>query len=304
MSNSSLVVYTKLSPNKSSRNGNKIDRITPHHMAGVLSIETCGNVFAPSSRQASSNYGIGPDGRVGLYVNENERAWTSSSAANDRRAVTIEVANSAIGGNWPVSEAAWNSLVNLCTDICQRNGIPGLVWTGTTLGSITNHDMFKNTNCPGPYLKGRMGELADEVNKRLKNGWKPSAPTNSGSSTSTPSIPGKISEDGIWGNNTTLKLQSVLGMKFADGIISGQDMSAVARANKGGLLASTFKAGVKGSPTIRALQKKIGAKEDGYMGPDTFKKLQSYLGTTVDGYASKPSAAVRALQKRLNAGSL
>ncbi len=168
MSNSPLVSYVNLSPNCSSRNGAKIDRITPHHMAGNLSIETCGNVFAPSSRQASSNYGIGSDGRIGLYVEESMRAWTSSSYANDRRAVTIEVANSSIGGDWPVSDAAWKSLVNLCVDICKRNGIPGLTWTGSTLGSITTHDMFKRTNCPGPHLKSRMNQLADEVNARLR----------------------------------------------------------------------------------------------------------------------------------------
>lgn len=168
MSNSPFVVYTKLSPNYSSRNGNKIDKITPHHMAGNLTIETCGDVFAPASREASSNYGIGTDGRVGMYVPEEYRAWTSSNAANDRRSITIEVANSSLGGEWPISDSAWNSLIDLCVDICQRNDIPGLIWTGDSLGSITTHDMFANKTCPGPYMKSRMGELADLVNARLK----------------------------------------------------------------------------------------------------------------------------------------
>lgn len=167
MSNSPLVSYTKLSPNYSSRNGKKITKITPHHMAGNLTIETCGDVFAPTSRQASSNYGIGTDGRIGLYVPEEYRSWCSSNAANDSVAVTIEVANDRLGGDWHVSDAAFNSLVDLCVDICQRNGIPGVVWTGDSLGSITNHDMFSNTNCPGPYLKSRMGDLATIVNQRL-----------------------------------------------------------------------------------------------------------------------------------------
>ena len=170
---SPLATYVDLSPNYSQRNGNKIDRITPHHMAGVLSVETCGNIFKSPARQASSNYGIGNDGRIACYVPEEYRAWTSSNAANDRRAVTIEVSNSMLNGDWPVSPTAWDALVKLCVDICKRNGIPGLVWTGTTLGSVTTHDMFANTNCPGPYLKSRMGELAETVNKALETGVTP-----------------------------------------------------------------------------------------------------------------------------------
>lgn len=185
MSNSPLVSYTKLSPNYSSRNGTKITKITPHHMAGVLSVETCGNIFASSARQASSNYGIGNDGRIAMYVPEDKRAWTSSNAANDRAAVTIEVANSYAGGDWPVSDAAWKALVNLCVDICQRNGIKGLTWTGGKDGSLTCHYMFAATGCPGPYLKSKMGQLANEVNAKLNNGYKPQAPSTGGSSTST-----------------------------------------------------------------------------------------------------------------------
>lgn len=186
MTISGLSVYTQVSPNKSKRT-KKICKITPHHMAGNLSIETCGNVFAPSSRQASSNYGIGTDGRIGCYVPEEYRAWTSSNANNDQQAITIEVANSSVGGDWPVSDAAWNSLVNLCVDICQRYGFT-LEWTGNANGSLTNHDMFAATNCPGPYLKSRMAELANTVNSRLGQGSvsqpqetpQPSAPTNTG----------------------------------------------------------------------------------------------------------------------------
>lgn len=169
MSNSSLVNYTQISPNKSSRNGNKISKITVHHMAGNLTVETCGNVFAPSSRQASSNYGIGTDGRVGMYVEEKDRAWTSSNGANDRQAVTIEVANNTLAPTWTVSDVAWNKLVELCIDICRRNGISKLVWTGDSSGNLTTHDMFANTNCPGPYLKPKMPELANSVNNRLGN---------------------------------------------------------------------------------------------------------------------------------------
>ena len=167
MSNSSLVNYTKLSPNCSKPRNNTIKKITIHHMAGNLSVETCGNVFAPTSRQASSNYGIGTDGRVGLYVEEKNRSWCSSSAANDNQAVTIEVANCKGAPNWEVSDAAYNKLIDLCVDICYRNGIKQLNWTGDATGNLTCHYMFAATACPGPYLKARMPEIAAKVNARL-----------------------------------------------------------------------------------------------------------------------------------------
>lgn len=169
MSNSPYVDYTKLSPNcYANRGGAKIRKITPHHMAGNLTVEACGQVFQNKSHEASSNYGIGTDGRIGLYVPESKAAWTSSSYSNDTQAVTIEVANSKAGGNWPVSAKAWNALVALCVDICRRNGIKSLSWTGDKSGSLTCHYMFAPTGCPGPYLKGRMAKLANAVNKELK----------------------------------------------------------------------------------------------------------------------------------------
>ena len=167
MSNSSLVSYTKLSPNCDHPRNHAIDKITIHHMAGDLSVETCGNLFANSSYEASSNYGIGSDGRVGLYVDEGDRAWASASPSNDNRAVNIEVANCATGGDWPVSSAAYNKLIGLCVDICQRNGIKALNYTGDTDGNLTEHRMFVATACPGPYLHERMGRIAAEVNSRL-----------------------------------------------------------------------------------------------------------------------------------------
>ena len=91
--NSPLVSYTKLSPNHSGQRTHSIDRITPHCVVGQCSVETLGNIFLPTSRQASSNYGIGVDGRVGMYVEEKNRSWCSSSAANDQRAITIECAS-------------------------------------------------------------------------------------------------------------------------------------------------------------------------------------------------------------------
>lgn len=168
MSNSPLVSYVRISPNKTSPRKDKITKITIHHMAGNLSVQTCGNVFAPSSRQASSNYGIDSKGNVGMYVEEKDRAWTSSNAANDNCAVTIEVANDGGSPNWHVSDTALSKLIDLCVDICVRNGIEKLNYTGDKNGNLTRHNMFAKTTCPGPYLESKFPYIADEVNKRLQ----------------------------------------------------------------------------------------------------------------------------------------
>ena len=214
MSNSSLISYTQISPNRNSPRNQPISKITVHHMAGNLSVETCGNVFAPSSRQASSNYGIGSDGRVGMYVEEKDRSWASSSAWNDHRAVTIEVANDQIGGNWHVSDAAWNKLVELCVDICRRNGMKSLVWTGGKDGSLTCHYMYASTSCPGPYLKGRMAELARTVTARLGGASGPS--TSGGSSAPSGSVADLANRviAGEFGNGDARK--AALGDRYAE----------------------------------------------------------------------------------------
>lgn len=168
MSNSSLVVYKKMSPNYTKMFKKKNTDIVIHHMAGKLSIETCGNVFARTSTEASSNYGIGNDGRIGLYVDESNRSWATSNAALDKRAVTIEVANSEIGGDWPVSDKAMDSLIELCVDICKRNKIKKLNYTGDKTGNLHMHCWYAATACPGPYLKSKFSYIAKEVNKRLE----------------------------------------------------------------------------------------------------------------------------------------
>lgn len=168
MSNSPLVDYVRISPNSTNPRKNPISVITIHHMAGNLSVESCGAVFAPTSRQASSNYGIGTDGRVGLYVDEANRSWCSSNAANDNKAVTIEVANDdTTSGTWHVSDTALAKLIDLCVDICKRNGIPKLSYTGDKSGNLTMHKWFAATACPGPYLESKFPYIAAEVNKRL-----------------------------------------------------------------------------------------------------------------------------------------
>lgn len=180
--NSSLVTYTKISPNKTANRNHAIDTISIHCMAGNLTIESCGNVFASSSRQASSNYGIGTDGRIGMYVEEKDRSWCTSNAENDHRAVTIEVANDGGAPDWHVSDKAMDSLIKLCADICKRNGIKELKWKANKAliekidqQNMTVHRWFAAKACPGDYLYNKHGYIAEEVNKIL-NGVATSSP--------------------------------------------------------------------------------------------------------------------------------
>lgn len=167
--NSSLVNYTKLSPNYNPRD-RKISKITIHHMAGNLTVETCGNIFASSAREASANYGIGSDGRVGLYVEEKNRSWASANRENDMIAVTIEVANDGGAPDWHVSDVAIAKLIDLCVDICKRNGIEKLNYTGDTRGNVTRHNMFVPTSCPGPYLQSKFPCASEEI-YRVRKSW-------------------------------------------------------------------------------------------------------------------------------------
>lgn len=174
MSNSPLVSYTKISPNKSSPRNHKIDTVTIHCVVGQCSVETLGNVFAPTSRRASSNYGIGYDGRIGMYVEEKDRSWCSSNAANDNRAITIEVASDT-KEPYAVNAKAYAALIDLLVDICKRNGIKELVWSTNKADRVnhkngcnmTVHRDYANKSCPGTYLYERHAQIASEVNKRL-----------------------------------------------------------------------------------------------------------------------------------------
>ena len=168
--NSPLTTYVHLSPNADFPRKSEIKKITIHHMAANLSLERLGESFGRIDRSASANYGIDVNGNVALYVEEANRAWTSSNAENDNMAVTIEVANEEIGGDWKVSDRSFDALIDLCTDICLRNGIEELVYTDDSQGNLTTHKMFNpNTDCPGPYLGSRMWEIAELVNERLRS---------------------------------------------------------------------------------------------------------------------------------------
>ena len=173
MSNSKLISCTLISPNKSSPRNHKIDTITIHCVVGQCSAERIGEIFAPTARQASSNYGIGYDGRIGMYVEEKDRSWCSSSAANDNRAITIEVASDTTAP-YAVNDKAYAALLDLLTDICKRNGIKKLLWKAdkSLIGKVdqqnmTVHRWFANKSCPGDFLYERHSAIAAEVNKRL-----------------------------------------------------------------------------------------------------------------------------------------
>lgn len=170
MSNSSLVNMTMLSPNHSGHRNQPITKIAIHHTAGAISAATIGQIFRPTSRQASCNYGIGNDNKIVLCVDEANRSWCTSSSWCDNRAVTIEVANSANGGNWLVSDRTLATLIDLVTDICRRNGIRNCTYTGGKDGVLQKHEWYANTNCPGPYLGSKFPYIAAEVNKRLAGG--------------------------------------------------------------------------------------------------------------------------------------
>lgn len=136
-------------------------------MAGKGTVEQCGEGFAVKARKASSNYSIDSLGHVGMHVEEKNRSWASSSSVNDDLAVTIEVANDEVGGNWHVSDVALAKLIDLCVDICQRNGIKKLIFTGDKNGNLTQHNYFIATACPGPYLKSKFPYIEAQVNVRL-----------------------------------------------------------------------------------------------------------------------------------------
>ena len=168
MSNSALVKYTQLSPNYSKRTA-PITKIIVHHVAGVVKdLAALGNNFANPARQASSNYGIDVYGNVGMFVEEKNRSWASSSSVYDNMAVTIEVSNSSTGGDWTVSEASFETLVALCADICKRNNINGIVYTGNLDGNLLMHQWLAPTACPGNYLASQFPRLAQRVNTLLK----------------------------------------------------------------------------------------------------------------------------------------
>lgn len=175
--NSKLVNYTRISPNRSVNRNHTIDTISIHCVVGQCSVETLGSIFASTSKEASSNYGIGYDGRIGMYVEEKDRSWCTSSSSNDNRAITIEVASDTYHP-YRVKDVAYKSLIKLLVDICKRNGIKKLVWSTNKSErmnhrngcNMTVHRDYANKSCPGDYLYNLHGQIAKEVNAQLGSG--------------------------------------------------------------------------------------------------------------------------------------
>jgi uncharacterized protein YraI len=186
MSNSSLATYTLISPNKNSPRNHRIDTISIHCFVGQVTAKRGCEVFQPTSKEASCNYVVGYDGSIGLCVDEGDRSWCTSSAANDHRAVTIETASDN-KEPYAVTDKAYAALLNLVTDICRRNGAKKLLWFGDKAKTLaytpkagemvmTVHRWFANKSCPGNYLYNLHGEIAAEVTKRLSGGSGSTAP--------------------------------------------------------------------------------------------------------------------------------
>lgn len=172
MSQSSLVDVKMLTSHygypdgKKGRGGAKIDKIFVHHMAGILSAEQCGKVF--KSRQASAHYGIDSKGRVGQYVLEENTAWHCASRSYNQRSIGIELSNdTGAKGGWHVSDKAINKCIDLIADICKRNGISKINYTGDLKGNLCMHCWTASTSCPGPYLKKQFKRIANGVNQKL-----------------------------------------------------------------------------------------------------------------------------------------
>lgn len=179
MSNSLLVDFTQLSPNNSGKRKQPISRITPHCYVGQVTVERMGRGFSNPEKKAAPNYGIGFDGRVGLFVDEANRSWCSSSESNDQQSVTIEIA-SAETAPFMMNMVAYQKLIKLCVDICRRNGKSELIWIPAKTTALdyrpagnemilTIHEWFADKDCPGLWLKSRLTELADTVTASLRD---------------------------------------------------------------------------------------------------------------------------------------
>ena len=221
MSNSPLVDFTQISPNKTSPRNHKIDTISIHCVVGQVTVERLGQIFAPEKKRASSNYGIGYDGKIGMYVEEKDRSWCTSSEDNDNRAITIEVASDA-KHPYAITDAAYKSLIKLLADICKRNGIKELKWRGDKklIGQVdkqnmTVHRWFAAKACPGKYLYDRHGQIAFEVNALLGT-----ATTEPKAETAKPKV------------DAALKKDTKLAGSYKTTYKTGLNLRTGARANK------------------------------------------------------------------------
>lgn len=243
------------------RAGKKVVKITPHHMAGNLTIEACGRLWQNASRNASSNYGIGTDGRIACYVDEENRAWTSSSSANDNQAITVEIANDGGAPDWHVSDKAVDAFVRLAIDICKRYGIAQINYTGDANGNMTEHRYFTATLCPGPYLHNLMPTLAERINAGL--GPQPTPPTPP-TPTPTPGD-GFLPAKGYWGpgdKSNQIEQEAAFMRRVFPAYTPKAALGPVYGPNL--------------TKSVKEFQRRTGLVQDGCTGPITYAKLQSF----------------------------
>ena len=213
------------------RSGRKIELIAIHHMAGVLTAKQCGAIFQKVGRKGSSNYGIGKDADVGLYVDEANTSWCNSNWDSNCKSVTIETSNSSIGGDYPVSDKVLNKLIELVADIAKRNNLGTLV-KGK---NVVWHSMYTATNCPGKYLLSKLDYICEKANEI--NGQKASSNTTSNKKSNEEIADEVIA--GKWGNGEDRKnklnsagydyntIQSIVNQK-----LSGKTNNASKKSNE------------------------------------------------------------------------
>lgn len=246
MSISPLATYQNLT-SKCNVRQQPITKITIHHMAGKMTGKECADYFCRTSRQVSANYCIGYNGDIAANVDEQYRPWTSSSAWNDHRAVTIEVSNSSTTDpEWPISDASMDALINLCVDICKRNGIKYVQYTGDKNGSLTFHCMYSNTDCPGPYIKKFIWWIAEQINNRLN----------------APVCPYEMPTRILNGNNAAYK-KKYAGNSGVKWIQWHMQRAGLYHDQIDGFY------GPKTTEAVRAFQKMYGLEADGSTGPIT-----------------------------------
>lgn len=243
------------------RAGKKVAKITWHHMAANLSIEQCGNIFKNPSRKASSNYGIGTDGRIACYVDEENRSWCSSSADNDNVAITIEIANDGGAPDWHVSDKAVEAAIRLAVDICNRYKIKSINYTGDAKGNFTEHRYFTATLCPGPYLHNNMKSNAKKINDRITP-----APTP----TPTPTD-GFLPKKGYWCRYDKDERVNQLSKFMYKTFPSYTPKSAL-----GPLYGDNLWKAIKEFQRRAKAAKRYNDAIDGNTGPKTYAALQSY----------------------------
>lgn len=265
--NSSLVDYKLLSPMNSGQRTHVIDTISIHCVVGQCGVEALGHVF--QTKEASSNYGIGYDGRVGLYVEEKNVSWCTSNQYNDNRAVTIEVASDTYAP-YKVTSAAYKTLIKLVADICKRNGIKKLVWSTSKNDRVnhlngcnmTVHRDYSSKSCPGDYLYNLHGQIAKEVNALL------GASTDSGAAKTDSTV--KIKSDsklrsvGYCGGNSKVLAALKKGTTVTHLADDGWGWSKISAGGKTGWVQNTrlSKSGLSGYPTMTVTADVLNVRAD------------------------------------------